>query len=73
MRGRCFTHDELVAAFGDEDWDVDLMGRTVRMCHKHCLHSFNFAIKTRFDDFQAATKFTGKSPDVSAALLLTVL
>ncbi len=56
---RCFTHDELVAAFGDDDWDVDLLGRTARVCHKHCLHSFNFVIKTRFDEFRATSKFGG--------------
>jgi hypothetical protein len=65
---RCFTHDELVAAFGDDDWDVDLLGRTARVCHKHCLHSFNFVIKARFDDFRASSKFGGSSPDVCCVM-----
>jgi hypothetical protein len=63
--GRCFTHEELVAAFGHDDWDVDLMGRTSRVCHKHCLHSLNFVIKHRFDEFRDTSGFTGLPPDVS--------
>ncbi len=51
---RCFTHENLVATFSS-DCSVETNGVAGRQCHKHCLHSLNFIIKTRFAEFQATT------------------
>ncbi len=61
---RCFTHEAVLATLGP-DCLVDITGRTNKRCHKHCLHSFNYTVKVRFDEFRAATKYRGPPPDVS--------
>ncbi len=50
------------------DCIVDTTGRTNKRCHKHCLHSFNYTVKVRLDEFQATTKYQGPPPDVSFVL-----
>ncbi len=55
------------------DCIVDTTGRTNKRCHKHCLHSFNYTVKVRFDEFQATTKYQGPPPDVSFVLFCFVL
>ena len=53
---KCFTHEQVMFAFEDIE--------SGKRCHKHCLHAFNFTVKTRFDQFARETGFTGTAPDV---------
>jgi hypothetical protein len=53
---KCFSHDQVSFAF-------DGLANGKR-CHKHCLHAFNFTVKTRFEEFAAATGYSGSAPDV---------
>ena len=61
---RTFSHDILAAAF-DPANEMGPDGKCVKRCHKHCLHAFNFTVKVHFNEFAAATGYTGPEPDVS--------
>lgn len=53
---KCFTHEQIMFAFDGLD--------TGKRCHKHCLHAFNFTVKTRFEQFARDTGYAGAPPDV---------
>ena len=60
---RTFSHEAIERTMGPT-CAVDATGHTSKKCHKHCLHSFNFIVKTRFEDFRVASRYQGPPPDV---------
>jgi nitric oxide reductase NorD protein len=57
---------EALQVLGDSYAIYGFSGRTNKRCHKHCLHSFNYTVKVRFEEFRAAAKYRGPPPDVSS-------
>ena len=68
---RTFSHGELAAVF-DPATALDANGKSTKRCHKRCLHAFNFTVKVHFDEFAAATGYTGPEPDVSVRTMRCV-